>query len=42
MGVGTGLGLFVYPTNHQVIDFSSDKKLVTNYSRGAGSTDATR
>ena len=38
--VTTGRGLLVYSTNHQVIDFSSDKKLVTNFPRGAGLTDA--
>ena len=35
MGVATGLGLLVCSTNHQVIDFSSDKKLVTSYPMGA-------
>ena len=40
-GVTTGLGLLVYSTNHQVIDFSSEKKLVTNYPMGASPTDAT-
>ena len=40
MGVATGLGLLVCSTKHQIIDFSSVKKLMANYPRGAGLTDA--